>query len=129
MALVTTRVQPVNVVIQGKSVIANAAVLLLLAAYLAAVVWNGNVGAFATQAWADFSGRKSNQPAFWQWALAFIILYALGENDATSHLFGPLLAIMVVAMLIQLAIKQPQIFNTLDNNIRFILGAGTVHRT
>lgn len=122
MALVTSRVQPVNVTIQAKSVMATGAVLIMVAVYGAAVVWNGNVGAFATQVWNDFAGKPKGQPAFWQWALSFVILYALSKNDTTKQLFGPLLAIMVVAMLIQLAMKQPQLFAQLNSGVKSILG-------
>lgn len=120
----------------SRSPAANATVLLLLATYLAAVVWRGNIGAFATAVWNDFSGQGSSTVgpggavtvtgtggvAFWQWALALVILYALAENNTTAPLFEPLLAIMIVAMLLQLAIKQPQVFKKLTQGINSIFG-------
>jgi hypothetical protein len=124
-----------KVYLVSKSSAANGAVLLMLAVYLAAVVYQGNVGAFSKQIWADFSGNgsasvgpggvtvtASKGVAFWQWALASIVLIYLAENDNTSQLFGPLLAIVVVAMLIQLAEKQPAAFKALTAGVNTLFG-------
>jgi hypothetical protein len=111
----------------------NATVLIMLAVYLGAVIWQGNVGAFASSVWADFSGQpmpgqgpgvtgQAQRPAFWQWALAVLILYWLAQNPSTENLFGPLLAIVIVAMLIQLAIRQPGVFQTMTNSFKSLLG-------
>jgi hypothetical protein len=111
-----------KVVMVAKNTAANGAVLILLAVYLGAVVWKGNVGAFTAQLWQDFSGRPQGGPAFWQWGLAVIVLYAIAQNDSTEHIFGPLLAILIVAMLIQLAMKQPQLFANLTSGINKLFG-------
>jgi hypothetical protein len=126
---------PQKVMMVAKNTTANAAVLILLAVFLAAIVWRGNAKVFATTVWADITGQQSSVssngavtvtgskgPAFWQWAIALIVLYALAENSNTSHIFGPLLAIMVVAMLIQLAEKNPTQFANLSNGVKQIFG-------
>lgn len=112
-----------------KNTTANGAALLLLAVYLGMVVYRGNVKDFALQVWKDVSTRSTAGPAFWQWAIALLILYALAENPNTSHIFGPLLAIALVAMLLQLAIHQPKLFATLNKNVGYILGGPAANRT
>jgi hypothetical protein len=111
----------------AKSPAVNGAVLIMLAIYLAAVVYQGNVGDFAKALWADFSGQqpgggKTQRPAFWQWALAVLVLYALAQYPETEHLFGPLLGIVIVAMMIQLAVKQPGVFQTLNDSVKALFG-------
>jgi len=124
---------PINIQLQQRTAsidpISNGAVLLLLAVYLGIVIWNGNLGALTSALKQDILQRNSAGPAFWQWLIALIVLYALAKNPATSQIFGPLLGIALVAMLIQLALKNPQSFNALDNNIRYLLGGGTIHRS
>lgn len=117
-----------RIVTTAKSPALNAGILILVAVYLGAVIWRGNVNDLMKAVWADFTGQGYKGPAFWNWAIALLILMWLAERPSTSHIFGPLLAIMTVALLIQLAINQPQVFNTLDNNLRYILGGGTAHR-
>jgi hypothetical protein len=106
----------------AKNTTANGAVLLLLAAFLAVVVYNGNLGYLASALKQDLFTRSQAGPAFWQWAVGLIVLYALAENPNTSQLFGPLLAIALVALLIQLATKQPTLFQNLTSGINRILG-------
>jgi len=109
--------------------LANGAALLLLAAYLSVVLATGNFSPFLAALKQDLFTRSAAGPAFWQWLIALIVLYALAKNPATSQIFGPLLGVALVAMLIQLALKNPQSFNALDNNIRYLLGGGTIHRS
>lgn len=114
---------PSTVYLVTKNNTANAAILVALAIYLGAVIWQGNLGAFLSTAWADFSGQGGAQrPAFWQWFLALVILLWLAENDTTSGLFAPLLAIVVIAMLIELATTQPQLFANLNQGIAKLFG-------
>lgn len=117
-----------------KSTSANGAVLILVAIFLGAIVVRGNVGSFMSTVWNDITGQTTavsggavtvtaaKGPAFWQWAIAVVILIALAENDSTSGLFAPFLGIMVIAMLIQLATRQPQLFKDLSAGITSLLG-------
>lgn len=103
---------------------ANAAAALILGAYLAIVLYQGNLGALATQAKMDFLG-DAQHPAFWRWAIALLILYALAQNKATNFLFAPLLVMALAGMLIEMATTQPATFATLNSQIAAFFGKGT----
>jgi len=105
-----------------KSNSANGLAMIVLAAYLIAVVWRGNLQFFLKTLWQDISGKQTSGRAFWQWGLAVVVLYYLATNDTTEEFFGPFLAIMVVALLIQLAGAQPQLFNNLSTALNKVFG-------
>ena len=103
---------------------ANAASLLFLAAYLAIVLYQGNLSKLADQARTDFLGGNG-KPAFWRWAIALLLLYALARNPSTNSLFGPILVLVLVAMLIEMATTQPGTFATLNKQIAGFFGRDT----
>jgi hypothetical protein len=124
-----------KVYVIAKNGAANGFALLMLAIYLAAVVWRGNLTPFVQAVWADFSGNgavstqggatvvmASRGPAFWQWLLALVILYALASNPDLKPVFEPLLIVALVALLIQLATNRPQYFASLNSGIKSIFG-------
>lgn len=109
---------------------ANGFILLAVAIYLGVIIWQGNLTAFVTTLWADISGKQvatsgasvtvtaTKGPAFWQWLVALLVLYVLASNPTTEPYFGPFLAIMLVALLIQLATNQPALFANLNTAIQ-----------
>lgn len=107
----------------------NPAIAIFVGVYLLVALYQGNLGALATQAKADFLGGTDAQgnatPGFWRWAAALIVLIYLSQNPATSNLFGPLLAITLVAMLINIASTQPGLFQNLNNGIAAFFGRAT----
>lgn len=118
-----------------KSTAVNGSILIILAVYLSAVIYQGNLINFVKAFWQDFSGQSVTQgpggsvtvtgnkgPAFWQWAIALLILYALAQNDEVRKVFGPLIIIALCAMFINLAEKNPQMFKTLTSSIDKFFG-------
>jgi len=100
----------------------NATIAILIAVYIVAVWWQGNLTAFASAFWDDITGRSNGRPAFWQWLIALAVLYALAHNDSTAPLFGPILAIAVVGLFIQLQLSNPQALTNLATQARQLLG-------
>lgn len=107
----------------------NAAVALLLGAYLAIVLYQGNLGALATQAKTDFlggaTGTGATQPGFWKWGAAVLILMALAQINAVKPVFGPILAITLVAMLINIASENPQALSNLESGVQSFFSPAT----
>lgn len=101
---------------------ANGIVLLLIAAYLAAVTWKGNIGALGSALYKDLFDKGQAGVAFYQWLIALVILWYLANKPETSKIFEPLLYIALVALLIQLATKQPNLFKALNQGVSRILG-------
>ncbi len=101
---------------------ANAFAAILLAAYLAIVAWQGNIGALFGQIKSDVVGTPQRS-GFWKWAIAIVILYWLAENPATNKVFGPLLMVTLLAMLIDIASTQPQAFQNLNRAVATIFSA------
>lgn len=99
----------------------NAAIALVLGAYLAIVLYQGNLGALATAAKQDFLGGGNEQP-FWRWAVAVLILVAVADNPTTKPYFGPLLGFALVAMLINIATTQPTLLNNLNSGVKALFG-------
>lgn len=99
----------------------NAIGALLLGAYLLAVLWQGNLGALASAASQDFFGTN-NQPAFWRWGVALLVLVYLAQSRRANWLFGPVLAIALVAMLINAASNNPQVFANLQAGLAQFYG-------
>jgi hypothetical protein len=93
-----------TVVEVSKHSYANGAAALLLAAYLVIVWYRGNLASLASSAQADFLGT-GQQTAFWKWALALVILYALASTPSLRVIFAPFLFIVIVAMFIEAAEK------------------------
>lgn len=110
----------------------NSATMLILAAYVATVLWRGNFALLIGNLRNDFFGRDAapaagsapatgKQPAFWKWAFGLIILYALASNARLNFLFGPLLMLALAAMLINIATRDPQGFSNLSSSFNAIL--------
>src|SRR4029077_3647877 len=100
---------------------ANALALILAAVFVAIVTYNGNFPALLAQIKGDFLGT-GDQGAFWKWALALIILYALASNTTTNQFFGPLLAAAILAMLIGTAERNPSAWQNLRGSIDSLFG-------
>ncbi len=101
---------------------ANGIALLLLAAYLAAVTWKGNLGALWSALYKDLFEKGPAGVAFYQWIIGLAILWWLANKPETSKVFEPLLYVALVALLIQLATKQPNLFKSLNQGVARILG-------
>lgn len=102
----------------------NAAVAVGIGSYLAIALYQGNLGALATQARGDFLGQNGER-GFWQWALAVIILVALGKSPTLKPVFGPLMVVALVAMLINLATTDKTKFANLQDGIKALFTART----
>lgn len=101
----------------------NAMVAVVLAAYLAIVLYQGNLGSLATAAKQDFLGGNNEKP-FWRWAAALLILLALAHNPKLNFLFGPALVFVLIAMLINTAQNQPDVFANLNQGVATFFGFG-----
>jgi hypothetical protein len=111
-----------KIVVMNKSSAANGIVLLGIAVYLGVVVWNGNLEQFINTLWDDITGKGPHGYAFWQWGLAVVILLYLATFDSLQGPMDTLLIIAFVALLIQLATKQPQLFKNLNSALSGIFG-------
>lgn len=97
----------------------NAAVALIVGAYLAIALYQGQLGALADAARDDFLGTNGQKP-FWRWAAALLILIALAQSPKLNFLFGPMVVFALVAMMIQTA--QTQGLATLNAGIASFFG-------
>lgn len=103
----------------------NAAVAVFAGAYLLVVMWQGNLGALAAQAKTDLiGGTSSNQPGFWRWALALIILIFITELGPVRPYSGMIIGFVLVAMLIQMESSQPGTFHNLQSSVAILFGRG-----
>lgn len=91
----------------------NAAIVLLVAGYIAVVTYQGNFGTLTNAVRQDFIGGAGHRP-FWKWALALVIMIALAQSSRVGFLFGPALTIALVAMLIEIATTQPDMLKNLS---------------
>jgi hypothetical protein len=128
---------------QVPSIPVNAAVSIFVGAYLVLVFYQGNLGKLAKQLEVDFFGVSPGntgaatasgntvtvggtrgQPAFWRWALALLILLALAQSKKLNFLFGPILALTLTAMLIEIASSQPGAFRSLQTGLKSLFAVG-----
>jgi hypothetical protein len=68
--------------------------------YLIMVVIKGNATALWNALKQDLIVGTSTQPAFFKWAIAFFIFYALSVNEKTKVIGQPLFLAAVLAMVI-----------------------------
>jgi hypothetical protein len=97
----------------------NALIGILFAVYLAVVMFQGNLVPFLGAVKDDFLG-SDNQPAFWKWFLALLILFALAQSPRLNFMFGPLLVIVIVALLIELAQNHPGLWQNITANLQSV---------
>lgn len=101
----------------------DAAASVILAVFLVIAIGQANLGALAQAAKDDFLGTDTARP-FWRWAVAVLILMGLANSPKTKPVFGPLLGVVLVAMLIETATHNKQSFANLNGGVKALFGFG-----
>lgn len=129
MALRSAHFNPVNLPISehlNPFAPLNSIAEILVGIFVLVVVFNCNLDKFLALLNEDlFGSTNTSGVGFAKWGLALLLVYAIAQIDEFKPLGTRLLAVTIVAMLINVVTKNPQFFTNIQTAFNSFGGALT----